>query len=215
MKKITISLLIVLGFGVIAYSIYNNKSNKKPLRYLPIYGNYTIVNTDTIYHRVPDFSFTDQLGKVVTQNNFKNKIYVTDFFFVTCKTICPIMTDNMESVYNEFKNDTNILFLSHTVNPEDDSVQVLKEYAEQHHANNNRWYFVTGNKKELYNQARKGYYLEANEGDGGEDDFIHTQNFALIDPNKNIRGYYDGTKENDIKKLLSEINLLKKEFGLK
>lgn len=216
MKKLTISLVILAGFALIAYSIYKSKKHTtKPLRYLPIYGEYVVINNDTAYHRVPDFSFIDQQGKVVTQNTFKGKIYITDYFFVTCKSICPIMSANMQSVYKQFENDTNVLFLSHTVNPEDDTPEILNRYATEHGAKYGKWYFVTGDKKALYLQARKGYYLDANEGDGGPDDFVHTPNFALIDPKRNIRGYYDGTNENDIKKLIAEINLLKKEFGFK
>jgi protein SCO1/2 len=213
MRKILITIAILAGFGLIALSVFMNKSNK-PLRLLPIYGEYKVIKKDTIYHVVPEFSFIDQNNREITQDKFKGKIYVADYFFATCQSICPIMSKNMQKVFKDFESDPYVYFLSHTVNPEGDSVSVLKEYAELHGANHEKWFFVTGDKKELYKQARKGYYLDANEGDGGPDDFVHTPNFVLIDPDRHIRGYYDGTSDQDMIKLLAEIKLLKKEFEM-
>ena len=213
MKKLLITLATLAGFGLIAFSIIKSK-NTKPLRFLPLYGEFKVINTDTIYHTVPSFSFIDQNGNTLTEEKFKGKIYIADYFFASCQSICPIMSKNMQKVFKDFENDPSVFFLSHTVDPEGDSVSVLKTYAEEHGANPNKWFFVTGDKKELYKQARKGYYLDANEGDGGPDDFVHTPNFVLIDPDRHIRGYYDGTSDKDMEKLLAEIKLLKKEFNL-
>jgi protein SCO1/2 len=214
LKKILYTTIILAAAGLIIYSLSLSKK-EKPLRLLPIYGENTVINGDTIYHLVPDFRFINQKGQWVSQNDFKGKIYVTDFFFTTCQSICPVMTSNLKSIYSEFKNDTTVAFISHTVDPEYDTVAVLADYAKNHGAELPQWHFVTGKKTELYSIARKGYYLDAQEGNGGPEDFLHTPNFALVDPEHHIRGYYDGTKENEIKKLLVDIKLLKKELGYK
>lgn len=193
-----------------------SKNENKPLRYLPYFGPKNYSNSqDTTFYTVTNFSFTNQNGETVTKNSIKNKIYVTEFFFTTCKTICPIMNTNLEKVYNVFKTDTNFLILSHTVDPETDSVSVLKSYANFRKVTTNNWQFVTGSKRELYNMARKSYLLDTSEGNGDEDDFVHTQNFALIDKEGHIRGFYDGTIATEIDKLILEINLLKQEYDFK
>ena len=130
------------------------------------------------FHRVGSFNLTDQDGNEVTEKNFKDKIYVTDFFFVTCPTICPKMTKQMGRVYNEFIDNNDISFLSHTVMPESDSVPVLKEYADEIGVSSDKWKFVTGDKPQIYNLARKTYFAAITEGDGGVDDFVHTENFV-------------------------------------
>lgn len=196
-----------------AFFIYDNE---KPIRFLPKYGpqNFKEVNgkSDTIFHTVQDFSFVNQDGETVSQKNFENSIYVADFFFTTCRSICPIMSNEMERVYRRYKNNQEVKFLSHTVDPETDNVEQLKQYAEAHHADSKQWMLVTGNKKELYAIARTGYLVDAGTGNGGVDDFIHTQNFALIDKEKHIRGYYDGTNSKDIDQLIKDIDLLLAEY---
>ena len=162
-----------------------------------------------------DFSFINQEGKTVTQKDFDGSIYVADFFFTTCQTICPIMSTEMEKVAAAFNGNKSVKILSHTVNPEYDSVAVLAEYARLHHADAKQWIFVTGDKKEIYSIARTGYYLNAEQGDGGPEDFIHTQNFALVDKEKHIRGYYDGTHPKEIEQLISDIKLLLQEYVYK
>ena len=147
-----------------------------------------------------------------TENDFRNKIYVTDFFFVTCPTICPKMTDQMHRVYEEFKENDDILFLSHTVMPEADSVPVLKDYAEKLKVDVKKWKFVTGDKKQIYNLARKTYFAAVTEGDGGVNDFIHTENFVLVDKEKRLRGFYDGTSKKDVDRLIEDINALLYEY---
>jgi protein SCO1/2 len=221
MRNIVFTIIILIGAGLAIYIGFVSKAKDKPLRYLPYYGNHEVKpslsgsGVDTIYKSIGDFSFIDQKGNKVTQDNFKDKIYVADYFFCTCQSICPIMSVQMERVADHFKDDQDIRFISHTVNPEYDSVNVLADYAAAHHARYGQWYLVTGNKKELYDLARESYLLDASEGDGGEEDFIHTQNFALIDKERHIRGYYDGTNPKEIDQLINDIKLLKKEYTSK
>jgi protein SCO1 len=208
-------LLILFPLIFLAW-FFISKQKDKPARYLPYFGPKNAVKiNDTSYHSVPDFHFTDQNNHKVDQNAVKGKIYVTEFFFTTCQSICPIMNSNLERIYSKFKSDPEFLILSHTVDPEEDSVEVLKRYADSHGVNDDKWLFVTGTKPDLYGIARKGYLLDANEGDGGAEAFIHTQNFALVDKERHIRGYYDGTDSLEVERLIREIILLKKEYEFK
>ena len=162
------------------------------------------------YHVISDFSLTNQNGKKITQEDYNDKIYVADFFFTTCQTICPIMTDNMVKIQEKLKNDNEILLLSHTVTPEIDSVTQLKKYALEKGVNDSKWNLVTGDKKEIYNLARKSY-LVAKDVPYSDNDLVHTENFVLVDKKKRIRGFYDGTDSESIEKLLEDIKILKKE----
>ena len=203
-------LLVPIVFVIL---FFVNQKEEKPLRTLPYFGKkkYT-PNADTNYHTVKTFSFTNQYSETVTQEAVEGKIYVTDFFFTTCQSICPVMSTQLERVYKEFYNNKNVMILSHTVNPEEDSVEVLMKYADLHKVNNKQWLFLTGDKKHLYDLARQGYLLNAEEGNGGEEDFIHTQNFALIDKEKHIRGFYDGTDSVEVSRLIQDMHLLLKEY---
>jgi len=162
------------------------------------------------YHTIADFSLLNQNGKTVTQDDYADKIYVADFFFTTCQTICPIMTDHMVKIQEELKDDDEILLLSHTVTPEIDSVPQLKKYAVEKGVNDAKWNLVTGDKKEIYDLARKSY-LAAKDVPYEEYDLIHTENFVLVDKKKRIRGFYDGTDPEAIETLLHDIEVLKKE----
>jgi protein SCO1 len=221
-NKLLAPLLITLALAIVIIG-YMKSTRNKPLRNLPFYGIQKVdtilksgmYTNDTIFHQVQDFSFVNQEGKKVSQKDFEDCIYVTDFFFTTCQSICPIMSTEMEKIAAAYKGNKQVKILSHTVNPENDSVPVLAEYARLHKADANQWMFVTGNKKELYNIARTGYYLNAEQGDGGPEDFIHTQNFALIDKEKHIRGYYDGTNSKEVDQLIVDIGLLLKEYDFK
>ncbi len=208
-------ILILIPVFFLLWFFVSRKEDK-PARYLPFLGprNYSSTR-DTSYHTIPPFNFTNQYDETINESLIKNKIYVTEFFFTTCKSICPIMNTNLQTIYKEFQNDPEFLILSHTVDPDNDSVPVLAEYARHHGVSDRRWQFLTGPKANLYSIARKGYLLNAEEGDGGEEDFIHTQNFALIDKEQRIRGYYDGTDTTEIKRLHREIKLLKKEYDYK
>ncbi len=216
--KIVNVILLVVAASVFVYAffIFNKK---KPIRYLAIFGDKSYEakggSTDTVYHTIGNFSFTNQDGKTLTEKDFKNSVYVADFFFTTCHSICPIMSSQMEKVYEKYKGNMAVKFLSHTVDPEIDTVEQLKRYAIKHNADANQWSFVTGSKKDLYAIARTGYLLNAEQGDGGPDDFIHTQNFALIDKEKRIRGFYDGTDSTDMNQLTKDIGLLLKEYDYK
>jgi protein SCO1/2 len=214
MKRLIPALIItIIGIGIAYIMITDNKT-------LPIYNpsdlNPKLVDESvqgvTQLHRVGSFNLIDQEGKTVTEKNFKDKIYITDFFFVTCPTICPKMATQMNRVYDEFIDNPTILFLSHTVMPEKDSVPVLNEYAKELDVDNNKWKFVTGDKKEIYNLARKTYFAAITEGDGGVDDFIHTENFILVDKEKRLRGFYDGTSEKDVNRLIADIYTLLSEY---
>lgn len=165
------------------------------------------------YHKIAPFTLTNQNGKTVTQEDYKGHIYVADFFFTTCQTICPIMTDNMVSIQKELQNDTLVKLLSHSVIPEYDTPDILKAYALKKGVDDTRWNLVTGPRKDIYTLARKSY-LAVKDLPGTEDDLdmVHTENFMLIDKKQQIRGYYDGTDKDAIKELLEDITILKAEY---
>ncbi len=162
------------------------------------------------YHTIADFSLTNQNGQKITQEDYKNKIYVADFFFTTCQTICPIMTGHMADIQEKLKNDDEVMLLSHTVTPEIDTVAQLKKYALEKGVNDAKWNLVTGDKKEIYDLARKSY-LAAKDVPFSDNDLVHTENFVLVDKKKRIRGFYDGTDPESIEKLLHDIEILEKE----
>lgn len=208
-------------FGIISIIIisifYNILKVDKPL---PIYQPAD-VSTELVdstiqhkikYHKIADFSLINQNGDTITQDTYKDKIYVADFFFTTCQTICPIMTDNMVDIQKEIKNDDEVMLLSHSVTPKIDSVAQLKRYAIKKGVIDSKWNLVTGDKGEIYRLARKSYL--AVKDDGMPDDYgmVHTENFMLIDKKRQIRGYYDGTKKDEIKRLLQDLKTLKKEY---
>ena len=190
----------------------------KPEPTLPIYQpdmvNKELVDTTVQYvrkyHKVPDFKLVNQNGDTITQKNYEDKIYITDFFFTTCQGICPIMTDHMVKIQKEFKDDPEVLLLSHSVTPEIDSVAQLKKYAEEKGVIDEKWNLVTGDKKKIYDLARKSYLVAKSQGNGGKYDMIHTENFALVDKNKQVRGFYDGTNPEAIEQLVEDVKLLKK-----
>lgn len=162
-------------------------------------------------HHISDFNLVDQFGGHFTLNDVGDRIVVSDFFFTTCPTICPKMTVQMERVQEAYKNEDKLLLLSHSVTPEMDSVPVLAAYAELHRADPKRWRFLTGDRKQIYALARKSYFAAMDEGDGGPDDFVHTENFVLVDPQRRIRGFYDGTSPTDVDRLIADIAKLLKE----
>ncbi|GAA4276584.1 hypothetical protein GCM10022259_13080 [Aquimarina mytili] len=163
------------------------------------------------YHKIADFELINQNGEIVTQENYKDKIYVADFFFTTCQTICPIMTDHMKEIQDRLKDDNDVLLLSHSVTPKIDSVARLKKYALNIGVDDAKWNLVTGDKKQIYDLARKSYLAAKSDGDGGPYDMVHTENFVLVDTKKRIRGFYDGTNPDDIDRLLEDIKILKKK----
>jgi protein SCO1/2 len=160
------------------------------------------------YHTVGDFSFINQNGRTITQKDYEGKIYVADFFFTTCGTICPMMTSNLTKVQQAIKGNPKVMLLSHTVTPEIDSVPVLKQYALKHGVIDSKWNLVTGDKEEIYKMARKSYLAVKLGRPDQMYDMVHTENFVLVDAQKRVRGFYDGTDDEDIKRLISDINWL-------
>ena len=165
------------------------------------------------YHKISNFSLTNQNGETVTEENYHNKIYVADFFFTTCPSICPIMTENMFYIQEKTVN-KDILLVSYSVTPEIDSVAQLKKYAIEKGVDDSKWNLLTGEKKDIYELARKSYLVAKNNGDGGKYDMIHTENFVLIDKEKRIRGFYDGTNKEEMDKLLNDIQILEKSYKI-
>ena len=209
-------VFLILSIVIISI-IYNILDVYKPL---PIYQP-SRVSTELVdstiqhvkkFHKIADFSLTNQNGETITQENYNDKIYVADFFFTTCQTICPIMTDHMRQIQDELISDSDVLLLSHSVTPEIDSVAQLKRYAIKKGVNDTKWNLVTGDKKQIYELARKSYLAVKTDGDGGPFDMVHTENFMLIDKKKQIRGFYDGTNAEDIERLIDDIAILKEEY---
>jgi len=186
---------------------------------LPVYSP-NMVSTELVdqsiqyvkkYHKISDFSLTNQNGETISEQFYDNKIYVADFFFTTCPTICPIMTENMFYIQEKTINE-EILLASFSVTPEIDSVAQLKKYAIEKGVDDKKWNLLTGDKKEIYELARKSYLVAKDDGDGGKYDMIHTENFVLIDKERRIRGFYDGTNIEEMGKLLDDIKILQNSY---
>lgn len=211
-----IALFLIVSAGILAL-FYNAL---KPQKYLPIYQpsmvNYELVDSTLQhvkkFHKIAPFNLTNQNGETITEQDYQDKIYVADFFFTTCPTICPKMTANMGQLQNEFLEDSQVKFLSYSVTPQIDSVQQLKKYAVEKGVNDSKWNLVTGDKKIIYSLARKSYLAVKEDGDGGPFDMIHTENFILVDPEKRIRGFYDGTDLESMQTLITDISILKEEY---
>ncbi len=205
-------------FGIVSMGImYLFYNALKPKASLPIYQP-TMVDTQLVdstvqhvkkYHQIADFKLLNQNGQTITEEDYKDKIYIADFFFTTCPSICPIMTEHMVEIQKAIIDDPKVLLLSHSVTPEIDSVPVLKQYALKKGVVDSKWNLVTGDKKQIYELARKSYLVAKDDGDGGPFDMIHTENFVLVDSKKRIRGFYDGTDPKDIEKLLEDLKILK------
>jgi len=215
-------LLLVLAMGCNNLSKKENETVVETSRteYLPYYQeasftpNWLIPGSkeEQAFHKIPDFKLTNQLGETVTQQTFQDKIYITDFFFTICPGICPQMTDHMAKLQAAFKADSDVLLLSHSVMPSSDSVPVLKEYAEIHDVIDNKWHLVTGDKEQIYALGRDSYFVENDLGEPKSiDDFLHTENFLLIDKNKHIRGIYNGLNRASIMQLITDVKTLQLE----
>jgi protein SCO1/2 len=208
---------VFIGFAIVFLTI--SYSLLKPQKKLPIYSP-SMVNPEMVdstvqhiskYHTISDFSFTNQNGKIISQKDYEGKIYVADFFFTTCPTICPIMQDNMVVIQNAFKDASDVMLLSHTVMPHIDSVTVLKKYALEKGVMDSKWNLVTGDKKDIFYIARKSYLAVKTETEGELYDMVHTENFILVDKKRRVRGFYDGTNKEEIIRLIGDINFLLKE----
>jgi len=211
--------IAVPAFLLLALAVYFWQSNQSTKLYkkLPIIGNHRLdtvqladgkLRIDTLFHKISPFKFINQDGVEVDESIIKGKVYVCDYFFTTCQSICPIMSKQLDRVYDHWSDNPNVMILSHTVDPETDTPEVLKAYSEKFKADNNRWIFLTGSKEALYTKARKDYLLDARESFGGDEDFIHTQNFALVDQQGRIRGFYDGTINAEVDQLIKDISFL-------
>ncbi len=200
--------LICLSILLTACTTNLVKEEKKVNHVLPIYGIKKLGTTDTIYHSINNFTFTNQYNEAVTEQTVKNKIYVADFFFATCQSICPQMTKQLTRVQQAFEKNDSILILSHTVNPMHDSVNVLNEYAQRYGAIKNKWHFLTGDKKIIYELAKTSYLVNALEDDGSAEGFLHSELLLLLDSKQRIRGMYDGTDEAAVTKLIADTKLL-------
>ena len=192
----------------------------KPEKRLPIYQpsmvNPELVDSTLVYvkkyHSIADFKLINQNGDTITQADYADKIYIADFFFTTCPTICPVMTANMADIQQIIRGDDEVLLLSHSVTPEIDSVPQLKKYALEKGVIDAKWNLVTGDKKQIYELARKSYLAVLTDGDGGPYDMIHTENFILVDKERRIRGFYDGTSSEEVAQLLEDLKVLKSSY---
>jgi protein SCO1/2 len=209
--------IVLIIFSAVTISLFYNAL--KPKKTLPIY-NPSDVNPELVdstiqykskYHTIADFSFVNQNGDTITQKNYEGKIYVADFFFTTCGSICPKMSTNLVEVQKAVLNNPKVMLLSHTVFPEVDSVSVLKAYAVKYGVVDSKWNLVTGDKKEIYKMARKSYLAVKLGRPDQLYDMVHTENFVLVDQKRRVRGFYDGTNKEDIKRLLEDIDFLSNE----
>lgn len=210
-------LFFALLSGVILLLFYRALVPKKILPiYQPAEVSFELVDSSLQhvkkYHKIDNFSLTNQNGNRISQRDYQGKIYVADFFFTTCPSICPIMTNNMAYIQSKIMDDPQVKLLSFSVTPEIDSVPQLKKYALEKGVNDKKWNLLTGDKKEIYTLARKSYFVVKEDGDGGPHDMIHTENFVLVDPEKRIRGYYDGTDKAAMENLLADLKTLKEEY---
>ena len=162
-------------------------------------------------HTIASFEMTNQEGQKQTLENWKNKIVVANFFFTHCPVVCPKMTTNLETIQTAFATDKDLTIASFSVDPERDNIQTLKKYAEHFSIHQDKWSLLTGEKREIYKLARKSFLVVATDGDGGENDFIHSDKLVLIDKHQRIRGYYSGTEQEDIQQMIKDINKLKHE----
>ena len=217
-KKYSKFLMVIGIISTITLVMFYNILT--PKKFLPIYQpaevNFKLVDSSLQhikkFHRISNFNLVNQNGDIVSEEFYKNKIYVADFFFTTCPSICPIMTNNMLKVQEKIKNDPNVLIVSFSVDPKTDSVAQLKKYAKEKGVDDLKWNLLTGDKEQIYDLARKSFFVAEIDKDSDSNDIIHTENFVLVDPDKRIRGFYDGTNLDEIKNLISDLSLLKGEY---
>lgn len=214
-KIVMLSLLMILPIGII---FFVSKFGKNKYT-LPVYfaedsivaegGKYTVTSAFT----VPDFNLIDQDGKAITQQQLRGSIYVADFFFVRCGSICPKMSTQLTRVQAEFEKDSTVKIVSFTVDPENDTVEVLRQYANDYNAIAGKWRFATGRKDSIYNLAQKGFFITAMEDKAHPVDFIHSDKLVLVDKRGWIRGYYNGTDLKEVDKLMTEIRVLQQIYA--
>ena len=221
MKKLKLVSKIIIGlFAITLMACNDSSSDGSRVETLPFYGDASFTphwidaNSPELqdFHQIPDFNLLNQDGVVTTAATFENKIYVTDFFFTACPGICPKMTKNMGILHDKFLKDDEVMLLSHSVTPDRDSISVLKEYADERAIDSNKWHLVTGDRAEIYTLGRQQYFIEEDMGlESSMDEFLHTENFVLVDQNRHIRGIYNGLNLTSIDQLIADIKTLKKE----
>jgi protein SCO1 len=215
----TLAFLVLFSIVVIPIFYHLLKVDSRLKIYNPADVNPRLVHESILHvqknHTIADFKLINQNGDTITNNEYEGKIYIADFFFTRCQNICIAMAYNMGELQEYYKNDDDILFLSHSVTPVIDSISVLKEYANNKGVIDGKWNVTTGRKKHIYALARKSYFAVLDEGNGDENDFIHTEQFILVDKERRIRGYYDGTDKKEMKKLKEDVVLLKEEYASK
>ena len=183
------------------------------LKQLPVYGNKTTnTNGDTIYHQIPDFHFVTHENKSINLDSLSGKIHVADFFFTTCPGICPKLSKNLEEVHDFINTISDVVIVSYSIDPKNDSLPALAAYAKKHHANPQKWSFVRGQQDSVYTLATKGYLVPTESGGGHENGFLHSQRIILVDKQLRIRGFYDGLDQNEINRLITEIKTLVAEY---
>ncbi len=223
MNKTVLCIVVVLLFAACEQTVKKENIQVKEtsrVEHLPYYNDESFTphwitpNTEEEkqFHKIPDFKLVDQLGDTLTQKSFENQIYITDFFFTTCPGICLKMTNNMTKVQEAFLDNDEVAILSHSVTPSIDMVSLLKTYSEKNGVINSKWHLVTGDKTEIYNLGRNEYFVENDLGIPKDiNDFLHTENFLLIDKNKHIRGIYNGLNRASIAQLITDVEALLKE----
>lgn len=217
-KKSIPTLIFLIVFSIVGITVFYQLMvvDQRLKIYNPVDVNPRLVDVSVKHikmnHRIADFELINQNGIKITNEDYKDKIYVADFFFTRCQTICIAMTYNMSELQELYKGDDDIMFLSHSVTPVMDSVSVLKEYALNKGVIDGKWNITTGQKAHIYDLARKSYFAVLDEGNGDENDFIHTEQFVLIDKKRRIRGFYDGTEKQDMEKLKQDVKILKQEY---
>lgn len=206
---------MILALPGFLYYLLNVKGKNRYLP-LPFFGPKVLAKTshkfhgkvilDTIYHKLPDFKLVDQTGNIITNKSFDNRIFVANFFYTHCPTVCTTINNNVNALLSDYAKNKMICFVSITVDPQRDSVPVLRQYAKKYNPAGIKWYFLTGDTTTIYPLARKGFLVDATKIDN--DNFIYSDKLILIDQQKHIRGYYSGTSTNDITKLNDEIKVL-------
>ncbi|MGB2761040.1 MAG: SCO family protein [Maribacter stanieri] len=224
MNKAVLTIVVILLFAACKQTVKKENiqvTETSRVEHLPYYNDESFTphwitpNTEDEkqFHKIPDFKLVDQLGDTLTKKSFENQIYITDFFFTSCPGICLKMTNNMTKVQEAFLDNPEVAILSHSVTPSIDSVSVLKTYAEKNGVIDAKWHLVTGDKTEIYNLGRNEYFVENDLGIPKDiNDFLHTENFLLIDKNKHIRGIYNGLNRASIAQLITDTEALLKEM---
>lgn len=219
-KRKVVLIAVVIAIAIVDVLLFNLDANcRKSIlprcfptgELYPYKDSYGRMKYDSVYHTISNFKLRDQNAAIITNDSLKGKIYVANFFFCTCTSICPRMTNYMHVLQNEFISEGRIEFLSHTVDPENDSIPVLKQYAEQNQINDRKWHLLTGSRKDLYDLSKNSYYLGV-ESDS-PDEFEHSEKFVLVDSHRVIRGYYNGTDSLEVEKLKKDIQILLDKGG--